>query len=109
MRVSARRDPSPVLARDALPISPRDDAASLHDKLAALGAEVIVSVLADLDAAQAVPQPASGITHARQIRPEDAILDWSRPASELERRVRAFRPSPGATTALEGERIKVWE
>ena len=76
-----------------------------------LGAELIIESLAELAAsrAQATPQRAAGVTYARKIRPDDTLLDWNRPAAELERRVRAFRPSPGAVTLLAGERIKVWE
>jgi methionyl-tRNA formyltransferase len=55
-----------------------------------------------------VPQPSEGATYARKIGREDASLDWSQPAPTLERSVRALRPSPGASTTLQGERIKVW-
>ncbi len=111
MRMDAGLDTGPVLTRRALPIAPGDDAGSLHDKLAALGAELIIESLAELAAsrAQATPQVAAGVTYARKIRPEDALLDWNRPAAELERRIRAYRPSPGAATLVAGERIKVWE
>jgi methionyl-tRNA formyltransferase len=82
----------------------------LRDKLANLGAEAIAAALIELQAGRAVaqPQPAEGATYARKIRREDTRLDWSRSATELERAVRAFRPSPGATTTLQGEPIKIW-
>jgi methionyl-tRNA formyltransferase len=110
MRMDEGLDTGPVLARHRLSISASDDAGSLRDGLAALGAEAIVATLADLEAGRATaqPQPQEGATYARKIRREDARLDWSRPAVELERAVRAFRPSPGAATTLEGEAIKVW-
>ncbi|HEX6689607.1 MAG TPA: methionyl-tRNA formyltransferase, partial [Burkholderiales bacterium] len=54
------------------------------------------------------PQPAAGATYARKIEKSEARLDWTRPAAELERAVRAFNPSPGAGTLLQGESIKVW-
>jgi methionyl-tRNA formyltransferase len=110
MRMDAGLDTGPVLARYALPIGADDDAGSLHDKLAALGANAIVEALAQLEAgrASAVAQPAEGVTYARKIGRDDAILNWSQPAAALERAIRALRPSPGASTTLQGERIKVW-
>jgi len=110
MRMDAGLDTGPVLSRHRLPIAAADDAGTLREKLAELGADAIVAALADLAAgrARAEPQPAEGATYARKIRREDTRLDWSRPAVELERAVRAFRPSPGATSTLRGESIKVW-
>jgi len=110
MQMDAGLDTGPVLSRRSLPIADQDDAGSLHDKLAALGADAIVQTLASIEAGKAhsLPQPAEGMTYARKIDRDDAMLDWSQPASALERAVRALRPSPGAATMLQGERIKVW-
>src|SRR5690606_26767628 len=59
---------------------------------------------------QAVPQSSSaGGTYAPKIERKEAVLDWSRPAVELERAVRAYRPAPGASTLLQGKPIKVWQ
>ena len=57
---------------------------------------------------QALPQPQAGVTYAHKIQKEDTRLDWSRPAVELARAVRAFRPSPGAFSLVEGEPLKIW-
>jgi methionyl-tRNA formyltransferase len=107
MQMDAGLDTGPVLAQRAVPIAPEDDAASLHDKLAALGAEMIVTALEDLAAGRArpVPQPLVGVTYARKIDKRESMLDWTRPAVELERAVRAFYP---AATVLDGEPVKVW-
>jgi methionyl-tRNA formyltransferase len=106
MRMDAGLDTGPVISRHPLVIADDDDAGSLHDKLAALGAEAIVMALeGDL---KATPQPSEGATYARKLSREDALLDWTRPARELERVVRAMRPAPGATTTLDGQGIKVW-
>jgi methionyl-tRNA formyltransferase len=110
MQMDAGLDTGPVLAQRAIAIDADDDAGSLHDRLAALGAELMLDTLSQLGAGRALarPQPASGTTYARKIRKEEALLDWSRPALELERAVRAFRPSPGASTSYEGEALKIW-
>jgi len=110
MRMDTGLDTGPVLAQHRVCIAADDDAGTLHDKLAALGAQAIVAALAELQAgrARAVEQPEVGATYARKIDRKDTILNWSLPAVELERAVRAFRPAPGAATVLQGEPIKIW-
>jgi methionyl-tRNA formyltransferase len=109
MRMDAGLDTGPILSRHPLEIAADDDAGELHDKLAVLGAQAIVAALAAIERgeAKAVPQPAEGVTYARKIAREEAMLDWSQPAVALERAVRAFNPAPGAATLLQGERIKI--
>ena len=110
MRMDAGLDTGPVLSRHRIPIRAEDDAGTLHDRLAALGAEAIVEALAQVAAGKAriTPQPADGATYARKIGRDDTQLDWTEPAAALERTVRAMRPSPGAATTLQGERVKLW-
>lgn len=110
MLMDAGLDTGPVLLSRAVPIAPDEDAGTLHDKLAALGAEQIVAALADIDAGNAhpVPQRTQGISYAPKIHKQETQLDWRKPAEQLERAVRAFRPSPGAFTRLEGALLKVW-
>jgi methionyl-tRNA formyltransferase len=110
MKMDAGLDSGPVLARKSVPIAAKDDAGSLHDRLAALGAQMVLAALADLQAeqARAVPQSESDVTYARKIEKAETVLDWSRPAEDLDRAVRAFRPLPGASTMLGRESIKVW-
>ena len=110
MQMDAGLDTGPVLAQHRLPIGPDDDWGSLHDKLAALGAEAMVAALADIEAgrARARAQPATGVTYAPKIDKSETRLEWARPAAELERAVRAFRPMPGATALLGDETLKVW-
>ena len=110
MQMDEGLDTGPVLAQRKIEIGPQDDAGVLHDELAALGARLMVETLADLAAgrARAVAQPAAGATYARKIEKADALLDWSRPAAELERMVRAFRPAPGAVAMCGGESLKIW-
>lgn len=107
MQMDAGLDTGPVLAQRAVPIAADEDAGTLHDKLAVLGAEMIVAALQDVEAgrARAVPQARAGVTYANKIDKRETLLDWSRPAAELERAVRALHP---ATTVLGGEPIKLW-
>ena len=109
MRMEEGLDTGPMLLRQAVPIGPADTAGDLHDRLAALGARMIVEALAGLAAGrlQATPQPADGVTYAAKIDKREARLDWDRPAEELDRTVRAFSPVPGAWFDYEGERIRV--
>jgi methionyl-tRNA formyltransferase len=110
MQMDPGLDTGPVLAQRKIAISPQDDAGSLHERLAELGADMIVETLADVAAGRAcpAPQPQTGVTHAPKISKKDTLLDWRLPATALERAVRAFRPAPGAVTTLEGEPIKIW-
>ncbi len=107
MQMDAGLDTGPVLMQRKTAITPDDDAATLHDKLAALGAMAIVETLAEVRAgrARALPQASVGITYARKIDKKEMYLDWTRPAVELERAVRAFRP---AIALLDGEPLKLW-
>lgn len=110
MQMDAGLDTGPILSRHVVPIDAADDAGSLHDKLAAVGAEAIVSALEDIESGRATPepQPQQGATYAAKIDKREARLNWTRPAVELERAVRAFRPAPGAFALLEGEPVKIW-
>ena len=110
MKMDAGLDTGAMLPPHRVPIAQDDDAQSLHDRLAALGAEAIVGALADIAAGRATfqPQPGSGVTYARKIGKQEAELDWSRSGTELERAVRALRPAPGARSRLRGEIVKIW-
>jgi methionyl-tRNA formyltransferase len=110
MQMDAGLDTGAMLLQRPLAIAEEDDTQTLHDKLAALGAELIVQALADFAAgrAQATPQPEAGATYARKIAKEESELDWSHSCAALARAVRALRPSPGARTRLRGESVKIW-
>lgn len=113
MRMDAGLDTGPILRAEKLPIWPEDDGQSLHDRLATLGADLLVRTLPDYlaGAISAQPQPESGVTYARKITKADGWLDWRLDAEILARRIRAFRPWPGAYTWLptsERRLLKVW-
>ncbi|MDR2991092.1 MAG: methionyl-tRNA formyltransferase [Burkholderiaceae bacterium] len=110
MQMDEGLDTGGMLLSEALPIGSHATAASLHDQLAALGARLIVQALGQTahGPLRAVPQPAEGVTYAHKIDKAEAQIDWSRPAAEIERRIRAFDPFPGAVTRLGCETIKIW-
>jgi len=109
MQMDEGLDTGPILLAERLAISPADTGANLHDRLASLGARLIVDALERLSAGRlaASPQPSSGATYAAKLTREDGRLDWRRPASDLARRVRALSPWPGAWCEMGRERMKV--
>ena len=109
MQMEAGLDTGPMLLKAALPIAAEDSTGSLHDKLAALGAGLIVDALARLDQLVPETQPAAGVTYAAKIDKGEAQIDWRLPAATLARRVRAFNPFPGAACRLNDLVIKVWQ
>lgn len=108
MRMEAGLDTGPMLRRLPLPILPDDTCASLHDRLAELGAAAIVDVLPGLAQCTAEPQDAALATYAAKISKVDARIDWRLPAAVIARRIRAFNPAPGAWTEWQGQPLKIW-
>ena len=109
MQMDKGLDTGAMLSRHTLPIDPDETAQGLHDKLAELGAEALLPTLAQLAAgtATATAQSEDGVTYAAKLERDEGVLDFSRPAVELERQIRAFTPWPGAFTEHDGTRIKV--
>ncbi len=110
MQMEKGLDTGPVLLSLSTPITDDDTGGSLHDRLAALGAEVLGDGLKLLRAGMrplVQPQPAEGVTYAHKLDKGEACLDWSRPARELANRVRAFNPWPVAEAELAGERVRI--
>ena len=102
-------DTGPVYGTLTAPIGPTDTAGDLLDSLAQAGARLLVDVLDGIGAgvAEAVPQPAEGVTLAPKLTVEDARVRWTEPAFAVDRRIRACTPAPGAWTTLRGERLKL--
>ena len=109
MQMDVGLDTGPMLLTERLPITPATTAGDLHDALADLGAGMIVRALDSLAAGTltATPQPEAGVTYAAKLDRAEGRLDWTRPAVDLERTVRAFTPWPGTWFEVNGERIKV--
>ena len=107
MQMEAGLDTGPVLLSGRMPIAADENAGTLHDKLAEMGARLIVETLDRLPLA-ALPQLSEGITYAVKIEKKEAQLDWRLPAAQLARQIRAFNPFPGAQTKLDQTDIKVW-
>jgi methionyl-tRNA formyltransferase len=111
MRMEAGLDTGPMLLWRSIPIEARENAKSLHDKLAGLGALLIEESLQAMrfGALPEVPQPPEGITYAAKIDKAEAPVQWGRHAEEISRQVRAFNPAPVAETLLDGKQLRIWE
>lgn len=111
MQMEAGLDTGPMLARREIPIGAQDTAGDLHDRLAVLGAELLVEVLPDIAAGRLtpVPQDDAAATYADKLSKDEAPLDWQRPAAALARQVRAFNPWPVAETRLAGRILRIWQ
>jgi methionyl-tRNA formyltransferase len=115
MQMDAGLDTGPVLSTRRTPILATDDSQILHDRLAQLGAELLVETIPDFIAGKIPPQPqpAEGSTYAAKIKKEDAHIDWNKPAGQIWNRLRAFTPWPGAFTFLQTETepqlLKIWK
>jgi methionyl-tRNA formyltransferase len=98
MRMSEGLDEGPVLLSEAVRIDALDTVASLHDRLAAVGARILPVALAAIERGGAVetPQSEEGVTYARKIKPAEARIDWTRTAAEVDRHIRGLSPFPGA-------------
>ena len=106
MRMSEGLDEGPVLAMGRLRIDALDTAGTLHDRLAAAGAELMAHTLPLIEAGTAVetPQPAEGVTYARKILPRETRIRWDRPASRVDCQIRGLAPFPGAWFQATSER-----
>jgi methionyl-tRNA formyltransferase len=110
MQMDVGLDTGDMLLKEALPIADSDTTSTLHDKVATLGARMVVQALADAaqGVLQPVVQPVEGVTYAHKIDKDEAPIRWADDAAAIVRRIRAFNPFPGASTVLDGEVIKVW-
>lgn len=109
MQMEAGLDTGPVLLSETVPIASDDTYQSLHDKLAPIGASLLPRALAALSRGglEVSPQPDEGVTYAKKITAEEAKVDWSRPAQDIDWQIRGLSPFPGAFTLLDGQRLKL--
>lgn len=111
MRMEAGLDTGPVLLETVTPIGARETTGQLHDRLATLGSEAVVQVLKQLEAGVTLPcaeQDSEGVTYAHKITSDEAQVNWSDSAAQIDRQIRAFNPAPGAWTLWRGEKLKLW-
>jgi len=114
MKVDVGLDTGDILTQDRTPIRPEDDAQTLHDRLARMGAEYLVRAIREHVAGRLAsrPQPSEGVSYAPKIKKEDGRIDWAKPAHFIWNRVRGLLPWPGAFTFLRGSPqpslLKIW-
>ncbi len=109
MQMDAGLDTGPILTQRAIPIAADDTGGSLFEKLSQLGGEVLLETIPLYIAGKLTPQPqpAAGVSYFGMIKKEDGLLDFSRPAAELERKIRAFSPWPGTFLLWNGAPLKI--
>lgn len=110
MQMDAGLDTGAMLTIERTAITPTDTTSSLHDRLADLGAFMIVRDLPGIVAGRITPvaQPTEGVTYAEKIRKDEAPIDWTQSAAAIERRMRAFDPFPGCIARFSDQEIKLW-
>ena len=115
MKMDEGLDTGDIVTQERMPIDSADTAQTLHDRLARMGAELLVRTIPDFASGriQSRPQPPEGVTHAPKIKKPDGEIDWKLPARQVRNRVRAMVPWPGAFTHLPGQPaphlLKIWE
>ncbi len=107
-QMDAGMDTGPLLLQRPTPIGPEETAGELAERLAVLGAEVLLETLDRLDSLTPRAQESQAATLAPRLRKEDGLLDWTQPAATLAARVRGLNPWPGATTVTPGGRLLIW-
>lgn len=109
MKMDAGLDTGPIVSQAAISVMPDETASSLHDRLASLAAEILPGVLLKYVNHEILPhpQPEMGVTLAPTLKKSDGQIDWSRPALEIDRHVRALNPWPGTFTLLHGDLLRV--
>ncbi len=110
MQMDEGLDTGDMLLAEALDLRPEDTAATLHERLAALGSRLVVDALRAVSRGglQRIAQPLEGVTYAHKIDKSEGLIDWRLDAATIERRVRAFDPFPGASFVRDGQQLKVW-
>lgn len=111
MQMEAGLDTGPILIERRTPIAGDETGGTLHDRLAALGADALAEGIAHIARGESIPartQDDAGVAYAHKIEKSEARLDWNEPAIALERKVRAFNPWPVAEAEIGGERLRIW-
>jgi methionyl-tRNA formyltransferase len=115
MKVDVGLDTGEIIAQEKTPIAPEDNSQTLHDRLARIGADLLVRTIPDFAEGKIRPrpQPAEGVSYAHKIKKEDGRIQWDLPARTIWNRVRAFTPWPGAFTSISDQPqpklLKIWE
>nr|WP_324316688.1 methionyl-tRNA formyltransferase [Povalibacter sp.] len=111
MQMDAGLDTGPMLLERVTPIEPTDTGSTLHDRLAQLGAEALIAAIDGLQDGSIAPrpQPETGATYASKLRKDEALIDWQRTSTEIDRQIRAFNPWPVAETRWNGQQLRIWQ
>jgi methionyl-tRNA formyltransferase len=110
MKMDVGLDTGEIISQTRTPILPEDNSQMLHDRLAQLGADLLVETIPDYVAGKILPkpQPAEGASYAAKIKKEHGKINWNEPAEKILNRLRAFTPWPGVFTFWNGKLLKIW-
>ena len=111
MKLDAGMDTGDMLLQHEIPIEPEDTSTSIHDRLAEIGAELMLQTLDALERglAKRIPQDPALASYAPMLKKADGLLDWSQSAVSVHNRIRAFNPWPGTYTVLQGQTFRIWK
>ena len=111
MQMDVGLDTGDIISVRECPISPEETGGSLFDKLAVIGAELLVDTLPDIESGKAVrvPQPEEGVSYVKMFKKEDGRIDWTESAESICRKVRGFDPWPSAFTTLDGKNFRIFK
>ena len=107
MQMDEGLDTGPVLLKEQTKIGDIETTSDLHDRLAEVGAGLVVEAVGNIQSLSSEPQPSDGVTYAAKIAKADARIDWTKPAIEIDRLIRGLSPFPGAWCEMQGERVKL--
>jgi methionyl-tRNA formyltransferase len=111
MKLDAGMDTGDILLQHEIPIEPEDTSTSIHDRLAEIGAGLMLKTLDNLEhgTAKRIPQDPAQATYAPMLKKSDGLLGWNQAARSLHNRIRAFNPWPGTYTLLKGQTLRIWK
>jgi len=111
MQMDKGLDTGDMLAKITCPITPYDTSSTLHDTLSTLGSAALIDLLTDIESgnASATPQPTSEVSYAHKLSKQEALIDWNKPASEVQRAIQGYNPWPVAHTLINEKPLRIWQ
>ncbi|ORU92675.1 MAG: methionyl-tRNA formyltransferase [Cycloclasticus sp. symbiont of Bathymodiolus heckerae] len=111
MQMDKGLDTGDMLAKVTCPIMPQDTSSTLHNKLSILGSDTLINLLVDIENgnAQPTPQPTSEVSYAHKLSKQEAMVNWNKPAADVQRAIQGYNPWPVAHTLIHGKPLRIWQ